>query len=210
MLDYYQQLAAKPSYRDSIKVLETDIQYTNMLGKTFDPDDPEHMKWIYNEAVKRAELFGILGVTYSLTQVHSDGKLRMSSSRRRATIKEFYAVILPSLQHLNCNSSEFDIGQEEGDGMEMIVTKKLDDKRKTAEGDLEREDESTRSESCPFCWGTLKRVKSGDLWVLTCSSDVVGSQTMLKEDMLRFYLYINGLPKDISDALFLMHFEYLF
>uniref|UniRef100_A0A7N2MVF3 Uncharacterized protein n=1 Tax=Quercus lobata TaxID=97700 RepID=A0A7N2MVF3_QUELO len=69
---------------------------------------------------------------------------------------------------------------------------------------------STRSESCPFCRGTLKRVKSGDLWVLTCSSNVVGTQTMLKEDMLRFYLHINGLPKDIPDALFLMYYEYLF
>ena len=29
MLDYYQQLAAKPSYHESIKV--TDIQYANML-----------------------------------------------------------------------------------------------------------------------------------------------------------------------------------
>nr|XP_016448159.1 PREDICTED: NEDD8-activating enzyme E1 catalytic subunit-like [Nicotiana tabacum] len=37
-------------------------------GKTFDPDDPEHMQWVYSEAVKRAELFGIPGVTYSLTQ----------------------------------------------------------------------------------------------------------------------------------------------
>ncbi|KAK9989430.1 hypothetical protein SO802_029669 [Lithocarpus litseifolius] len=219
MFNYYPQLAAKPSYHDSIKVFEIDIQYANMLphpfkfrrpypfectiwlfppqvkfplctlaetprtaahcieyahlikwdevhsGKTFDPDDPEHMKWIYNE-------------------VHSDGKLRMSSSRRRATIKEFYAIILPSLQHLSCNSSEFDISQEEGDGMEMIVRKKLDDKRKTAEGDLEREDEcgiclepctkmvfpncchfmcincyhdwSTRLESCPYFRGNFE------------------------------------------------------
>lgn len=66
-------------------------------GKSFDPDDPKHMKWVYDEvnkmqlfsesflilisivghlaythfsqAVKRAELFGIPGVTYSLTQV---------------------------------------------------------------------------------------------------------------------------------------------
>ena len=51
------------------------------------------------------------------------------------------AIIFPSLQHLNCNSSKFDISQEEGGGMEMIVRKKLDDKRKIAEGDLEREDE---------------------------------------------------------------------
>ncbi|KAM3707404.1 hypothetical protein ACB098_02G024400 [Castanea mollissima] len=51
------------------------IEYAHLIkwdevhsGKTFDPDDPEHMKWIYNEAVKRAELFGIPGVTFSLTQ----------------------------------------------------------------------------------------------------------------------------------------------
>ncbi|XP_040995746.1 NEDD8-activating enzyme E1 catalytic subunit [Juglans microcarpa x Juglans regia] len=51
------------------------IEYAHLIkwdevhsGKAFDPDDPEHMKWVYNEAVKRAELFGIPGVTYSLTQ----------------------------------------------------------------------------------------------------------------------------------------------
>lgn len=37
-------------------------------GKPFDGDDAEHMQWIYSEALKRAELFGISGVTYSLTQ----------------------------------------------------------------------------------------------------------------------------------------------
>lgn len=51
------------------------IEYAHLIkwdeahsGKTFDPDDPEHMQWVYSEAVKRAELFGIPGVTYSLTQ----------------------------------------------------------------------------------------------------------------------------------------------
>ncbi|EXB55015.1 NEDD8-activating enzyme E1 catalytic subunit [Morus notabilis] len=51
------------------------IEYAHLIkwdevhsGKAFDPDDPEHMKWVYDEAVKRAELFGIPGVTYSLTQ----------------------------------------------------------------------------------------------------------------------------------------------
>ncbi|XAR57232.1 hypothetical protein NMG60_11025294 [Bertholletia excelsa] len=51
------------------------IEYAHLIkwdevhsGKTFDPDNPEHMQWIYSEAVKRAELFGIPGVTYSLTQ----------------------------------------------------------------------------------------------------------------------------------------------
>lgn len=51
------------------------IEYAHLIkwdevhsGKAFDPDDPDHMKWIYDEAVKRAELFGIPGVTYTLTQ----------------------------------------------------------------------------------------------------------------------------------------------
>ncbi|KAM1380197.1 hypothetical protein ACFX2I_021958 [Malus domestica] len=51
------------------------IEYAHLIkwdevhsGKSFDPDDPEHMKWVYDEATKRAELFGIPGVTYSLTQ----------------------------------------------------------------------------------------------------------------------------------------------
>lgn len=51
------------------------IEYAHLIkwdevhsGKTFDPDEPEHMHWVYSEAVKRAELFGIPGVTYSLTQ----------------------------------------------------------------------------------------------------------------------------------------------
>ncbi|KAM1080618.1 hypothetical protein ACFX1X_015508 [Malus domestica] len=70
-------------------------------------------------------------------------------------------------------------------------------------------DWNIRSESCPFCRGSLKRVNSGDLWVLTCGSDVVDTQTVLKEDMLRFYLFINRLPKDLPDALFLMYYEYL-
>ncbi|KAF4350198.1 hypothetical protein F8388_013619 [Cannabis sativa] len=51
------------------------IEYAHLIkwdevhsGKAFDPDDPKHMKWVYDEAIKRAELFGIPGVTYSLTQ----------------------------------------------------------------------------------------------------------------------------------------------
>ncbi|CAK9137362.1 unnamed protein product [Ilex paraguariensis] len=70
-------------------------------------------------------------------------------------------------------------------------------------------DWNTRSESCPFCRGSLKRVKSRDLWVLTCSDDVVDADIVLKEDLFHFYLYMNNLPKDYPDDHFLMHYEYL-
>lgn len=68
---------------------------------------------------------------------------------------------------------------------------------------------NTKSESCPFCRGSLKRVNSEDLWVLTCNDDVVDAETVSKEDLLHFYLYVNSLPKDYPDALFLVYYEYL-
>jgi hypothetical protein len=52
-------------------------------------------------------------------------------------------------------------------------------------------------------------VNSEDLWVLTCNEDIVDAETVSKEDLLRFHLYINSLPKDLPDALFLMYYEYL-
>ncbi|KAG8045189.1 hypothetical protein GUJ93_ZPchr0008g11659 [Zizania palustris] len=51
------------------------IEYAHLIkwnevhpGKPFDADDADHMQWIYSEALKRAELFGISGVTYPFTQ----------------------------------------------------------------------------------------------------------------------------------------------
>ncbi|KAL7171681.1 hypothetical protein ACSBR2_036354 [Camellia fascicularis] len=65
------------------------------------------------------------------------------------------------------------------------------------------------SESCPFCCGSIKRVKSRDLWVLTCSDDVVDTKTVSTEDLLCFYHYISSLPKDSPEAFFLIQYEYL-
>jgi len=51
------------------------IEYAHLIqwdeehrGKTFDADNSEHMQWVYSQALKRAELYGISGVTYSFTQ----------------------------------------------------------------------------------------------------------------------------------------------
>ncbi|KAF2197234.1 NEDD8-activating enzyme E1 catalytic subunit [Delitschia confertaspora ATCC 74209] len=37
-------------------------------GDILDTDDPEHITWLYQKALKRAEQFNISGVTYSMTQ----------------------------------------------------------------------------------------------------------------------------------------------
>ncbi|PPR86029.1 hypothetical protein GOBAR_AA34661 [Gossypium barbadense] len=193
-MDYF-ELSASSSRQDYLKVLETDIQHANILYAQMAGQVSLHTYWC-----------------------------------------KIAAVILPSLQRLHGDLSELDATGEEDHCFEMVVKKKLDDKRKVSDMELEREDEcgiclepcnkvvlpncchamcincyrdSLRSESCPFCRGSLKRVTSGDLWVLTRSTDVVETKTVLKEDILRFQLYINKLPKDLPDALFVMYYEYL-
>ncbi|CAL5372913.1 unnamed protein product [Camellia sinensis] len=253
MMDYY-QLAARCSYKDSFKVLEADIHHANMLAASIPRTKGSaclQMKLVDNQFASviwillqwmdcsctcllpsYLNLFHI--VVYKMSP---DGKPIITSHGRRATIKEFYAVILPSLQRLHGNTSELEMNQVLDHDFEMIIEKRLEEKRKHSDIDLEREDEcgiclepctkmvlpncchamcincyhdwNMRSESCPFCRGSLKRVDSGDLWVLTCNGDVVDAETVTKEDMLRFYLYINSLPKEIPDALFLVYYEYL-
>jgi ubiquitin-activating enzyme E1 C len=39
-----------------------------LTDDTLDTDDPEHITWLYQKALKRAEEFNIPGVTYSMTQ----------------------------------------------------------------------------------------------------------------------------------------------
>lgn len=51
------------------------IEYAKLIqwpqerpGDSFDPDDPDHMRWIYERALERASRFGIHGVTLQHTQ----------------------------------------------------------------------------------------------------------------------------------------------
>ncbi|KAI9735647.1 MAG: hypothetical protein M1834_001663 [Cirrosporium novae-zelandiae] len=51
------------------------IEWANIIaweeerkGETLDTDDPEHITWLYQRALQRAQEFNISGVTYSMTQ----------------------------------------------------------------------------------------------------------------------------------------------
>ncbi|KAJ6689124.1 hypothetical protein OIU85_005523 [Salix viminalis] len=173
---------------------------------------------------------------FNIVQVYSDGRPSLSKHGRKATIREFYGVISPSLQRLHGNLEELEDVKGENSGTESLC-KKVEGDNKLVNIDLEREDEcgiclepctkmvlpncchamcikcyrnwNTRSESCPFCRGSLKRVNSEDLWVLTCNNEVVDTKAISKEDLSRFYLYVDSLPKDYHDSLFLMYYEYL-
>ncbi|KAL2547159.1 RING/U-box superfamily protein [Forsythia ovata] len=250
---YYQQLG-RSSYLDSLKVLEADIQYANALAAAIPNakgDVRLQMKLVYNHLASLF-LFLLPWVDCSCTcifprylnlfhilvyKVYTDGRPKISTRGRKATVRDFYAVILPSLQRIHNDFVELDSSNDNNHGLKRISKKRLEGDSGFTNVDAERDDEcgiclepctkmvlpdcchamcincyrdwNTRSESCPFCRGTLRRVKSRDLWVLTCKDDVVDPDTVSREDLLRFYHYIRNLPKDSPDALFLMYYEYL-
>ncbi|KAK9734063.1 hypothetical protein RND81_04G112200 [Saponaria officinalis] len=252
MLGY--QLAKSSTCHESLKIIEADIQHANMLAASIPRNKSGEwlqMKLVHNHMAPLI-LFFLQWIDCSCTcllpsclnlfyvviyKVNKDGRLDITSHRRRATIREFYAVILPYLQRLYGNSSDLANDAIVGCSSELGVRKSREE-RKFSEIDFEREDEcgiclepctkmvlpncchsmcincyrdwNLRSESCPFCRGNIKRVQSGDLWVLTDDTDVVDLKTVMKDDVLRLYLYINSLPKDVPDTSFLMYYEYLF
>ncbi|XP_016461990.1 E3 ubiquitin-protein ligase AIRP2 isoform X1 [Nicotiana tabacum] len=253
MMTNYYQLVKSTSYEDSLKAIEADIQYANLLAASiprFKNGTCLQMKLVYSNLAPIL-LFLLQRMDCSCTcllpsyfnlfhivvyKVIPNSKKKIPLDGRKASIREFYAVLLPSLQRLHDSSSEQDSSQDEHQVSKTIVGKKVQEK-KHFDADLEKEDEcgiclelctkivlpncyhamcincyrdwNLRSESCPFCRGNLKRVNSGDLWVLTGNSDIVDQETLSNEDMLRFYLYINSLPKDTPEALFLVYYEYL-
>ncbi|CAK8567225.1 unnamed protein product [Lathyrus sativus] len=254
MMPYY--LSRLP-YHDSLQILEADIQQANSLAAEIPRAKGGNlikMKLVCNQLAPLVLLFlqwmdwscaGFLHSYLNLFHIliykePNDGRSILSSRGRKATIKDFYAVILPSLQRLHGSfDDKLETCEEMNTGFEGLVCgqKVIEGDGKLTDVDLQREDEcgiclepctkmvlpncchamcikcyrkwNRKSESCPFCRGSLRRVNSEDLWVLTCDEDVVDAETVSKEDLLRFYLYINKLPKDNPDALFLMYYEYL-
>ncbi|KAL1808188.1 hypothetical protein DCAR_0727598 [Daucus carota subsp. sativus] len=241
------------SYDDYFKLLEADVQHANALAAAV-PRGKDgarlQMKLVYNDLAPFF-LFLLQWIDSSCTcllprylnlfeilvyKVYTDGRRTVSACGRRATVDDFYAVILPSLLGLN-NMVEMDITRDEKPGTEIISKERLHGGISSSKLEFEREAEcgiclepcakivlptcchamcincyrdwNARSKACPFCRGNIKRVMSRDLWVLTCGDDVVETDTVLKEDLRRFYLYISKLPKDTPDSLFFMNYEYL-
>ncbi|XP_010682386.2 E3 ubiquitin-protein ligase AIRP2 [Beta vulgaris subsp. vulgaris] len=249
---YYQ--LGKSSYNDLLKELEADIQHANALVASIPKPKGGgslHMKLVYNQFSPMLFLllqwldgscscffphyFNIFHIL--IYEVYPDGRTRKSMQGSKATVRDFYAIILPSLRRLYN-----DLVEQESSN---TLTKRSDEKEKLighgrlqSTFDQEREEEcgiclvpttkmvlpgcchamcincyrnwNTRSESCPFCRRGLRRVKSEDLWVLTSESEVIDTETVSREELSRFYLYIQSLPKDSNpDAPFWGYYDYL-
>ncbi|EOA37007.1 hypothetical protein CARUB_v10010035mg [Capsella rubella] len=247
--------SSSSSYYESLKILEADVQHANSLAEAIPMGKNNvrlQMKLVHSNFAslllillqwidlscsclipRYLNLFHVL-----VYKVQSDGQPKLTTHGRKATISEFYGVILPSLQLLH--SSNLDELQSADIGFDLKrlskkITKEARSSRFTSAG-LEREEEcgicletctkmvlpncchsmcikcyrnwNLKSQSCPFCRGSMKRVNSEDLWVLAGDNDVVDARTASREDLFRFYLYINSLPKDYPEALFLVYYEY--
>ncbi|GAA0149292.1 hypothetical protein LIER_08509 [Lithospermum erythrorhizon] len=249
---YYQ--LGRLSYQESMKVLEADIQHANSLAAAIPRAKGGarlQMNLVYNQFAPLV-LFLLQWMDCSCTnllprylslfhiviyKVYTDGRPRISRHGRKATVYDFYAIILPSLQRLHCDLVELKSSESENADFISPSKKQIEEDGSFSDFDMDREDEcgiclepctkmvlpncchamcikcyrdwNTRSESCPFCRGSIKRVKSRELWVLMCDDEVVDQETASQDDLLHFYLYINSLPKDSPDASFFMYYDYL-
>ncbi|KAH9748644.1 RING-type domain-containing protein [Citrus sinensis] len=218
----------RKSFKDSLKVLEADIQHANTLASDF-PREYDgaclQMRMSYSPAAHLflflvqwtdCHLAGALGLLRILIyKVYVDGTTTMSTHERKASIREFY---------------DTEDKKQKAVYMERYRRRDDEEQRQYTDADIEREEECgicmetnskivlpncnhamclkcyrewrIRSQSCPFCRDSLKRVNSGDLWVYMDSRDIIDSATVTRENLRRLFLYIDKLPLIIPDNLF--------
>ncbi|XP_061349384.1 E3 ubiquitin-protein ligase AIRP2-like isoform X2 [Gastrolobium bilobum] len=233
----------RKSFKDSLKVLEADIQHANTLASDFSREYDGaclQMRMSYSPAAHLflflvqwtdCHLAGALGLLRVLIyKVYVDGTTTMTTHERKASIREFYGVIYPSLLQLQKGVTDNEDKRQKAVCMERYRRRDDEEYRQSSDIDFERDDECgiclemnskivlpncnhamclkcyrewrTISQSCPFCRDSLKRVKSCDLWVLTDRRDVVDMTTVTRENLRRLFMYIDKLPLIVPESLF--------
>ncbi|CAL9069252.1 E3 ubiquitin-protein ligase AIRP2-like [Musa acuminata AAA Group] len=233
--------AMRKSFKDSLKVLEADIQHANTLASDFPADydgaclqmrmsySPVAHLFLFLVQWADCSLAGALGLLrIMIYQVHVDGSTTMSTHERKASIKEFYAVIFPSLLQLQKGITDMEDKKQRAVCMERYRRRDEDEMKHFSEIDAEREEEcgicmemnskfvlpncshamcmkcyrewNSRSRSCPFCRDSLKRVDSGDLWIYVDNRDVIDMETVTQENIKRLVMYIKELPVVVSES----------
>ncbi|XP_056175970.1 E3 ubiquitin-protein ligase AIRP2-like isoform X2 [Syzygium oleosum] len=230
----------KSPFRDSLKALEADIQHANTLALDYPRENGAYLQmrlsyspvahlFLFLVQWTDCHLAGALGLLRILIYMNcADGKTTMSVYERKASIRDFYAVIFPSLLQLQRGITDLEERKQR-----LVCSDRYRKKEellwgKFCELDLEREDECgiclettsrvilpncchslclrrARSQSCPFCRDSLKRIKSEDLWIYTEKRDIVDLPTILKENAKRLFMYIDNLPLVVPDTVFLPH-----
>lgn len=235
------------SFKDSLKALEADIQLANTLALGY-PRERDgaclQMRLSYAPAAhiflflvqwfdcQVAGAFGLLRILIYMS--YTDGKTTMSIHERKASIREFYGIIFPSLLQLQRGITDVEDKKQKKLCSQRYSRRDEMDRGKISEIDLERENECgicmefnakvvlpycshslclkcyrnwrNRSQSCPFCRTSLKRVNSGDLWICTDSSEIVDLSIILEENLQRLFMFIEKLPVILPDSV-LNHYD---
>lgn len=178
-----------------------------------------------------AGALGLLRVLVYLT--YADGRTTMFTYERKASIRQFYRIIFPSLMQLQGGITNF-----EDDKQKKICSLRYSAKDDLQHGELseidaEREKECaicmefnskvvlpncshslclkcyrdwrSRSQSCPFCRENLKRVNSADLWICPDRTEIVDMFIVWKENLKRLFKYIDMLPLIFPQPVFTHH-----
>ncbi|GFZ21182.1 RING/U-box superfamily protein [Actinidia rufa] len=144
------------SFKESLKILEADIQHANALASAIPRAKSGarlQMKLVYNHL---APLFlfllqwmdcsctGLLPRYINLFhvlvyKVYTDERSNISNYGRKASISDFYAVILPSLRHLHDDLVESGHASNDNQGMEMMGKNRVEGGKGISNVDLERE-----------------------------------------------------------------------
>ncbi|KAJ7571270.1 hypothetical protein O6H91_01G157200 [Diphasiastrum complanatum] len=166
---------------------------------------------------------GALGLLRILIyKVYTNGTTSKMTFERKASLREFYGFIYPYLLQLGdgfMNMKFLKQGMVVGNRSKNTKG----DKRSEMDGedsDCDQEcdicmeknekmvlpdcthglcikcykDWNERSQSCPFCRDSLKKVNSVDLWVIINADDVKDMTTLGRQDVLRLFRYIDKLP----------------
>ncbi|GMP85830.1 hypothetical protein CsSME_00038850 [Camellia sinensis var. sinensis] len=232
----------RKSFKDSLKVLEADIQHANTMASDY-PRGYDgaclQMRLSYSPCAQMflflvqwtdCHLAGALGLLRILIyKAYDNGKTTMSIHERRASIREFYGIIFPSLLQLQRGITDVEDRKQREICAAKYSRRDKMNKGKISEIDIEREEECgicmeintkvvlpkcshsmcmkcyrnwrNRSQSCPFCRDSLKRVDSGDLWMYTASCEVVDLPSIAKENFKRLIMYIEKLPLILPDPI---------
>ncbi|XP_027335633.1 E3 ubiquitin-protein ligase AIRP2 isoform X4 [Abrus precatorius] len=224
----------RKSFKDSLKALEADIQFANTIATNY-PRECDgaclQMRLSYSPAAQfflflvqwtDCHLAGALGLLRILIyKVYGDGKTTMSIYERKASLKEFYGITdveerkqkdlwatkyRPKDIVRKGKLSEIDIEREEECGICMEMNNKVVLPNCNHSLCVKcYKDWHARSQSCPFCRDSLKRVNSGDLWIYMNSSEIDDLASINKENLRRLFMYIDKLPLIVPDPIFMSY-----
>ncbi|KAL0344466.1 UNVERIFIED_CONTAM: E3 ubiquitin-protein ligase AIRP2 [Sesamum radiatum] len=198
----------RKSFKDSLKALEADIQHANTLASDYSREYDGaclQMRLSYSPC---ADIFLFLfqwtdcrlaGVIFpSLLQLHK-GITDIEEKKQR----EICATKYRRRDEMEKGKlSEIEIEREEECGicMEMDTKVVLPSCAHSLCMKCYRNWRG-RSQSCPFCRDSLKRVNSGELWIYTSNCDITDLSAIGRENLKRLFMYIDKLPLVVPDPM---------